>query len=130
MMWKRREIENYFAFPEILEEYCEQGFSDDLFSSADNEKRKRVMRSCIQRIVPPIALENRDDSWWLNTKMSEDFLDRVFDLYFKELGLPNSFRKTNYHQLVLLMQKEEVLPEVGVILDTIVSFGTTTDQKS
>lgn len=123
-MWQRREIENYFAFPEILEKYCEQGISDDLFSLSENEKRRMTMKKCIEKIVPPIALENRNDSWWLNTKMSDDFLARVFELYFKEINLPNTFRKTNYHELILLMTKEQMLPEVKEKLDDIVEIAS------
>jgi len=122
LMWERCEIENYFAFPEVLLKYCVGDYSLDLFTSAESENREKNMEECIRQIVPPIAIENRNDTWWIKTKLSDDFLERIFELYFKKLGLINTFRKSNYHQLVTSLEPNEILPEVIDKLNSIIDI--------
>jgi hypothetical protein len=118
LAWQKKEIENYFAFPEVLERYCAETNGTDLFSTP-SEKSLSVMKESIQDIIPPVAFRNPNDPWWLNTKMSDDFLDRVFELYFQKLNLRNTFRKTNYFQLASLLPKEKIDKEVIEKLDAI-----------
>jgi energy-coupling factor transporter ATP-binding protein EcfA2 len=112
-LWRRREIENYLAMPETLLAYARH-------ESQDAERREQVMQEVIQLLVPPIALNNPSDKWWADTKMSDDFLDRLFDLYFEKLSLPNLMRKTNYHILAEFVPKDKIDLEVVEKLDAIV----------
>jgi hypothetical protein len=77
------------------------------------------MEESIADIVPPIALRDRNDMWWQNTKMSDDFLDRVFDRYFVRRNLPNTFPKGKYYELAKLLAPEELDAEVKKKLDAI-----------
>jgi energy-coupling factor transporter ATP-binding protein EcfA2 len=110
LIWKRREIENYLIAPETLIAYARQ---------EGDKNRVQVMRDVIQLLVPPIALQNTDDKWWRDTRASEDFLDRVFELYFEKLGLPNLMRKTYYHILANHVPVGQIDPEVIEKLDAI-----------
>jgi len=63
-------------------------------------------------------LDDRNDRWWLDEKAS-DYLDRIFERYFQELGLPNLIRKSGYHQLAKLVPQDLIPDEVRQRLDTI-----------
>ena len=78
------------------------------------------MQECFQDFVPPVALRDPSDRWWLDTKASDDFLDRLFAAFFKKLGLPNLMRKTDYHVLARHVPRDQIAPEVSAVLDSIV----------
>lgn len=123
LMWTRREIENYLMFPEVLEAWAigrpVSASAGPLFDTAEAEHRRQLMSDCIGELVIPLALKDRNDSWWVKTKATDEFLDRLFDRYFQRLGLPNLLRKSDYHQLVDFIAAEGVLPEVIEKLDAI-----------
>lgn len=121
MMWQRREIENYFADPQVLLEFARTGQPHDLFGLAEANRRVAVMQECIRKIVPPIALEDRTDPWWRTTKMSDEFLNRVFAMFFKETGLYHTMPKAEYHQLARLMPADLIDDEVRQKLDAILA---------
>lgn len=77
------------------------------------------MDECIHELVPPVALRNPDDVWWRNVKASDEFLDRLFEIFFEKLQLPNLMRKTNYHQLASYVAVERIDPEIAQKLDLI-----------
>ena len=122
--WKRREIENYLCSPETLVAYAEGSAQEvapgPLFKPPEREKRLAVMKECIEDLVPRAALRDRTDRWWVDTKASDDFLDRLFEVFFKKLGLPNLMNKTHYHALARYVPSEQIDPEVRYVLDLIV----------
>lgn len=124
IMWKKREIENYICYPEILLKYAEamveENVAGPLFAKPESEKRKEIMQQCINDLVPPVALKNKEDRWWNDTKATNEFLDRLFEEYFKKLELPNLLPKANYHILARLVAKDLVDEEVKEKLDFIV----------
>lgn len=124
IMWNRREIENYLCYPEVLLTYATASAQKDqpgpLFAAAEAHKRQAIMQDCINDLVLPVALRNRDDRWWSDVKASDEFLDRLFDAFFKRLGLPNLMRKTDYHVLAELVPEGLIGPEVIEKLDSIV----------
>ncbi|MFQ5614545.1 MAG: AAA family ATPase [Anaerolineae bacterium] len=124
LMWQRREIENYLCYPEVLLAYAEGIDEGDvpgpLFAFAERDRRRQVMKACIEDLVPPVALRDRRDQWWQDVKASDDFLDRLFEMYFKQLNLPNLMRKADYHLLARLVTKELIDDEIKEKLDAIV----------
>jgi ABC-type taurine transport system ATPase subunit len=122
--WNRREIENYLCYPEVLLTYATASAQKDqpgpLFAAAEAHKRQAIMQDCINDLVLPVALRNRDDRWWSDIKASDEFLDRLFDAFFKRLGLPNLMRKSDYHVLAELVPEGLIGPEVIEKLDSIV----------
>lgn len=123
--WQRREIENYLCQPETLLAYAaasgREEAAGDLFTQTEVDKRGAAMRECIKDTVPPVALRNPGDQWWVNTKASDDFLDRLFPAFFEKLGLPNLLRKTSYHVLARHVPAELIDPEVRTVLDGILA---------
>lgn len=113
LMWRRREIENYLFFPDTLIAYA-QNNSD-------------LMRRLIADHIPPAVLRDASHTgeWWRNTKASDDFLDMLFEEYFKALAIPNNMRKTNYHVLANFVPLDQIDPEVIEKLDAIVTVAKT-----
>jgi hypothetical protein len=82
------------------------------------------MQECIDDFVPRAALRERSDAWWISTKASDEFLDRLFVAFFKKLGLPNLLQKTDYHVLARYVPREQIDLEVGQVLDAIVAVAS------
>lgn len=109
--WERREIENYLLSPAGLLAYAQ----------AENADREAIMQAVIDDLVPPIALRDPHDRWWSETKASDEFLNRAFELYYERLALPNLMRKSNFHVLARYLPASAINPELIVKLDAIVA---------
>ena len=99
MMWRRREIENYFCTEEVLIAYAVHNFSEDLFGLAEREPRKQAMREAISEVTAALGTLNKPSPWSPDIKATDDFLDPLFKRFFKKLrvaagiekiGLPHS----------------------------------------
>ena len=114
-MWKRREIESYLCAPETLMRWAamqeEQGSSD----------WSERMRESIAQIEAALQTLGKGSPWSPDTKVSDDFLDPLFESFFRDLGLPNLMRKTDYHTLARYVPPERIDPEVGEVLDRILA---------
>ena len=121
--WRRREIENYLCQPRTILAWVEantrQQMLGPLFEATEVARRIEVMQQCITDLVPPAALRNPSDRWWIDVKATGDFLDRLFDDFFIKLQLPNLMTKTNYHVLARHVAREDLDPEIHVVLDSI-----------
>jgi energy-coupling factor transporter ATP-binding protein EcfA2 len=115
IQWKKREIENYLCFPNVLEDYAAHLAAErsigPLFERVEVTRFREVMHRCVEERVPPVALRNPADRWWDAVKASDDFLDPVFESFFEELGLPNLMRKSDYHRLADLVPAEAIDPK-------------------
>ena len=124
MTWKRREIENYFCYPETLESYGkasgQQETAGPLFAMNEANRRVQAMRESIKEVEQALETLGKGSPWDINTKVSDDFLSPLFDKYFKKLGLPNVMAKKNFHELALLVPEGKLDPEVKEKLDAIV----------
>ena len=127
-MWSRREIENYLCQPETLLRFAEDSAAAELegtehegplFESADQLRRRAAMEKSIQDRVPPAALRDPEDRFWMDTKASDDLLDPIFQAFYAELGIPNLMRKSDYHRLVRFVNPSAVDPEVSEVLDAL-----------
>ena len=117
--WKRREIENYIVYQkEILIDWAQ----------AEAERRGEAtqlvptMEEMIDEIEKALEILGRSSPWSPNSKVSDDFLDPLFDSFFKKLGLENLMRKTNYHTLVQYVSPDQIDPEVSEVLDGILEI--------
>ena len=117
--WKRREIENYIVYEkEILIDWAQAeaerwGEAPQLVST---------MEEAIAEIQNALETLGRGSPWSPDTKVSDDFLDPLFDSFFKKLRLENLMRKTNYHTLVQYVPPEQIDPEVSEVLDGILEI--------
>ena len=117
--WKRREIENYIVCEnEVLINWARaeaerQGEAPQLVST---------MEEAIAEIEDALETLGRGSPWSPDAKVSDDFLDPLFESFFKKLGLENMMRKTNYHILVQYVPAEQIDPEVSEVLDGILEI--------
>jgi hypothetical protein len=134
MTWKRKEIENYFCYPETLEAYAkgaaEEESAGPLFALSEANRRVQVMRESIGEVSKALETLGKGSPWDINTKVSDDFLAPLFETYFKKLGLPNVMAKKNFHELARLVPKEKLDTEIKGKLDAIVeTMRTATPRK-
>ena len=108
--WKRREIENYIPIPETLFAYIEKNFS---LGKSDFE-------IILKGKVPPDAYNNPKDSYWKNTKISDELLTSVFEKFFEKLNLPKStMEKSKFYQLIDYANPDLLDSELSETLDEI-----------
>ena len=124
LTWKRKEIENYFCYPETLEGYAkaagQQETAGPLFALSEASRRVQAMRESVKEVEQALETLGKGSPWDASTKVSDDFLSPLFEKYFKKLGLPNVMAKKNFHGLALLVPKEKIAPEVKEKLDAVV----------
>lgn len=119
LMWAKREIENYFCTEEVLLAWATHDLADDIFGLAERETRQAAMRKSIAEVTHLLEVDEKRP-WADDVKATDEVLDRVFRLFFKEIGLPLSFRKRDYHQLAGFLSKEQIAQEIAEKLDAIV----------
>lgn len=124
LTWKKKEIENYFCFPETLEAYARQSAvaaaAGPLFSEAHAERRLIAMRNSIAELEAALKTLGKGSPWDSNTKVSDDFLGPLFQNYFKKLGIPNLMAKKNFYELASFVPLDKIDPEVHEKLNAIV----------
>ncbi len=124
LMWRKREIENYLCYPEVLEAYAaylEQKESvGPLFDGSLAEKRMEAMKNSIEHITSAMEALGKGNPWDDDTKVSDDFLTPLFKDYFNRLGLYNVMGKKSFYELARLITKEQIDPEVREKLEAIV----------
>jgi len=131
-MWQKREIENYLCMESVLLAYArhdDHEQPDDLFASAEAQRRVQTMRECIQELTVALHTLGRPDPWSADLKASDDFLNPLFDLFFQRIGLPNLLRKTDYHALARLVPKNKIEQEVVAKLDGILAVAQKAKSK-
>lgn len=120
IMWRRREIENYFCMEEVLLAYARHDLPDDLFGSAERQHREQAMREAIADVTKLLEIDDLNP-WSPDVKASDEVLDRVFKVFFKKLNLPLQLRKSEYHVLASLVPKKKLDAEITEKLDAIVA---------
>ena len=118
--WQRREIENYIVFSKQLlidwaRDEAGQHFGNSLFS----EHRMSIMEETIVEIEKARATLRQESPWSPDIKVTDDFLDPLFETFFEKLEMTNLMRKTNYHTLVQYVPVDQIDPEVSEVLDAI-----------
>ncbi len=120
-MWRKREIENYLCMRQSLLAWArsqgEASGGGPLFG-ADWQQR---MEESIAEIESAMGLLGKGSPWSPDTKVSDDFLDPLFENFYRRIGLPNLMRKTDYHQLAHFVPAAEIDPEVTQVLDSLLA---------
>jgi len=116
--WKKRELENYFATPSLLIKHAKSLQGEyPLFSQ---QKLEHAMQQAISDYTLPAYLKNLDDEWWSAAKLSEEWLDKIFPAFYKQLGISVGVNfKKNYYQLISLLDKQDIPKEISEKLDII-----------
>ncbi len=119
-MWSRREIENYLVTPASLRAFVQFGLRDDnLMDHAERLTRLNTLETCMTELINALRLTSEHDPWGPDIKVTDEFLDRLFMLYYERLGTPQQTFKRDYHGLADAIPIEEIDPEVSAVLDAV-----------
>ena len=119
-MWQRREIENYLITPDALRIFVQRGIlGDDLFSRAERDRCLDTLALCLAELENALRVARRPDPWGPDFKVTDEFLDPLFENYFQRLGTPQQIFKRDYHGLADAIPLEQIDAEVAVVLDLI-----------
>lgn len=119
LSWSRREIENYFCTEITLLGYARRLAMSGSLGALEVSFMEDRMHEAIQEVRDALKVLGKPDPFGGDLKVSDEFLPRVFDIFFENLGLSSRFRKTDFHILASYMPKEKVDPEVSEYLDKI-----------
>ncbi len=119
-MWSRCEIENYFCEKDVLLKWAEKRAVGDGTTPLFTAGAMVLMEETIGEIEKAMDTLGEDSPWSPDAKVSDRFLDRVFNSFFNKLGIENLMRKKDYHVLVEYMPKDEIDSEVTDVLNRIV----------
>ena len=124
-MWTRREIENYLITPASLKAFVQVGLVEDtLFDDAVRKNRLSILETCIAELISALRVTSKPDPWGPDIKVTDDFLDPLFKLYYERLGTPQSIFKRDYHGLADVIPLEELDGEVKLVLDAIFALAS------
>ena len=119
-MWSRREIENYLVTPASLRAFVQAGLrEDDLIEQAERKNRLEKLESSLTEIIHALSITNKPDPWGPDIKVTDDFLDPLFKLYYERLGIPQQTFKRDYHGLADAIPVDEIAPEISTVLDAL-----------
>jgi len=120
MCWKKRELENYFAKPNILLKYAVSLHKKH--GHLKIEVLKETMQNTINENTTPARLNNLENDWWHQGKISDEWLDVIFPAFYKKIELLHLFSKNTkktYYELISFLDKAEIDKEITEKLDTI-----------
>lgn len=117
-MWKKRELENYLCYRGALLSWAREEAQRNLGPLFESEWTD-PMETTIQEVESAMATLGKGSPWSPDTKVSDDFLDPLFESFFRRLRLPNLMRKTDYHRLARHVPRELIDPEISEVLDRI-----------
>ena len=120
-MWKRREIENYLCRKEVLIAWAKD-MGEETEGPLFSRQWVYTMEDAISETEKRLESLNNGSPWSPETKVSEDFLNPLFDTFFKKLNLDNLMQRTNYHTLVQYVSSDEIDAEVSDVLDEILDI--------
>jgi len=119
-MWTGREIENYLVTRESLQVFVQLGLSEnDLIDQAERAHRTEIMKACVEELVQALNVARRPDPWGADIKVTDEFLDPLFENYYQRLGTPQQIFKRDYHGLADAIPLEQISPEVTQMLNAI-----------
>ena len=118
-MWAQREIENYLVTPASLRAFVQVGLDDDLIGQAERQTRLDTLEHCQTELINALRLTTEHDPWGPDIKVTDEFLDRLFKLYYQRLGTPQQTFKRDYHGLADVIPIQEIDQEVSAVLDDI-----------
>jgi hypothetical protein len=117
--WSRKEIENYFCERDVLLRWARQYAMTDAGALLFVPQFVAKMEEAIAKVESAMQTLGKGSPWSNDTKVTDDFLNPLFTEFFKGLGLPNLFQKTDYHVLASLVMPEDIDAEVTAVLDRI-----------
>lgn len=119
-MWSRKEIENYLVTRESLRAFVVQDVTDGpLFEEAERKRRLEILDTCMAELENALKVAGRPDPWGSDIKVTDEFLDPLFNNFYDRLGTPQQTFKRDYHALAGAIPVEQLSPEIAQMLDAL-----------
>lgn len=130
VQWSRREIENFFATPDVLLAFARGRTAEDLIEVAEAELREQAMRDAITEIEQAVQTLG-EHLWSPDRKASEQVLPQVLQRYYQKVRDHRVLNKGAYYTLIDFQDPKCIDPEVREKLDFIerVALGATEAKK-
>ncbi len=119
-MWQKREIENYLCTRDVLLAWAEDAGHMQNGGPLFAQSWRKSMEQTMNDIEKAMLKLRKASPWDPITKVTDDFLNPLFEEFFDKLKLPNLMWKTGYHELARYLKKDQIEPEVSEKLDAIV----------
>lgn len=120
-MWQKREIESYLCTRDTLLAWARAQGEENQGGPLFGADWQRQMDASIAEIEGAVQTLGKGSPWSPDTKVSDDFLNPLFENFYRRLGLPNLMRKTDYHRLAGFVPVREIDAEVRGVLDQILA---------
>ena len=124
LRWERRQLANYLCSQVGLEAYAAASVAADelgpLFSPAEGETRRRVMRRAIAAVRESLQARGAGSPWSADLEAGDEVLRPLFHAYFETLGLPTPPPNGSLPELAEHVPEQEIDPEIRAKLDAIV----------
>ena len=118
--WERSEIENYIvSTKQVLINWVHAEAEEQTGGPLFSPLWVSTMEERIKEIENARAILRQESPWSSDIKVTDDFLDGLFETFFEKLKMTNLMRKTNYHTLVQHLPADQINPEVVKVLDSI-----------
>lgn len=118
--WQKREIENYIVSSrQVLIDWASAEAAKQIGGALFSQLWVSAMDERIAEIENARATLRQEPPWSPDIKVTDDFLDGLFETFFEKLEVTNLMRKTNYHTLVQYLSPEQIDSEVIEVLDSI-----------
>jgi ABC-type multidrug transport system ATPase subunit len=118
--WQRREIENYVCQNNTLIAWARgmavQSDPDKELEGLISTKWEEAMVGAITEIEQAFSSLGRPSPWSAETKASTEFLEPLFQNFYRRLGLQNTMAKAGYYELVPFIPLDEIDDEVKEVL--------------
>ena len=126
VMWKKREIENYFCLKDVLLRFARgKDVPYDLIDwidQAEERKREEVMKESVEELEKAAEVRREPSPWTDDCKVSDDFLAPLIKNYSRKLRLPDILGKSDFYTIAEFIEKKEIPDEVREKLNMISEF--------
>ena len=116
--WQKRELENYIiSSRQVLIDWATcRSAKEQTGDPPLSPLWVSIMEERITEIENALATLRQESPWSPDIKVTDDFLDGLFETFFEKLEMPNLMQKTNYHTLVQYVPVDQIDPEVTEVL--------------
>ncbi len=139
LYWRKYELENYFAFSYVIEDYVENYFKQQRKTDVELGNIKNITKEAINQAILTELLNSNQEalrsyematgelqrelfkSFLINRKASQ-FLEVCFKNISEKFKLPIILSKGNYYELISFVNQKDIEPEIKEKLDYLVQY--------
>lgn len=139
LYWKKYEIENYFSFPYVIEEYVVDFFRKQGKTEIELGAIRNKIEELINEVILELLLNNNQNAYETYTKVDGELRKELFknfisnkkashfiDICFQKISvaftLPMFINKGNYYELIKFINIKDIEPEVKEKLDYLALY--------